>query len=256
MKLKTEDVNGTQYAVIQDGKPVYVKDDGSEVAFDAPGTIATISRLNGEAKGHREAKEAAETRLKAFEGITDPKAAIEALGKLKSLDDKKLIDAGEVEKVKAEAIKAVEEKYKPIVEENEKLKGDLYSERVGGQFARSKFIAEKCAVPADILQARFGTNFKDEDGKAVAYDGNGNKIYSKSNPGEPAAFDEALEILLDGYAYKDSLLKGTGGGSGAKGSTASGGGGAKTMTRSEFDAMSQADRIAKFKDGFKVVDAA
>ncbi len=60
MKLKLDE-NG--YVVVQDGKPVYVHDDGKEVAFDAPQTVQKISTLNGEAKQHREAKEAAEAKL-------------------------------------------------------------------------------------------------------------------------------------------------------------------------------------------------
>lgn len=95
MKLKLDE-NG--HVVVQDGRPVYVHEDGKEVVFDAPQTIATISRLNGEAKAHREAKEKAESTLKAFEGIEDPVAAKKALETLKNFDDKKLVDAGEVEK--------------------------------------------------------------------------------------------------------------------------------------------------------------
>jgi hypothetical protein len=105
MKLKL-DAEG--HAVLQDGKPVYVHDDGKELSFDAPATVSTISRLNGEAKSHRERAETAEGKLKAFEGIEDPAAAKKAMATVKNLDDKKLVDAGEVEKVKNEAIAAVE----------------------------------------------------------------------------------------------------------------------------------------------------
>ena len=38
MKLKIDEQG---HAVLQDGKPVYVKDDGAEVAFDVTGTVAT-----------------------------------------------------------------------------------------------------------------------------------------------------------------------------------------------------------------------
>ena len=69
MKLKLDDKGNV---VLQDGKPVYVKDDGSEVAFDAAGTVSTIARLNGEAKGNRERAESAEGKLKAFDGIDNP----------------------------------------------------------------------------------------------------------------------------------------------------------------------------------------
>jgi len=74
MKLKTVEVNGTTYAVVADGKPVFVDEAGKEIPFDSPGTVATISRLNGEAKGHREAKEAAEAKLKVFDGLDPAKA--------------------------------------------------------------------------------------------------------------------------------------------------------------------------------------
>ena len=145
MKLKL-DANGN--VVLQDGKPVYVHDDGKEVAFDAPSTVQTISRLNAEAKSHRERAEAAETKLKPLEGITDPVAAMKALETVKNLDDKKLVDAGEVEKVKLEAIKAVRAEFDPIVKERDTLKGELYGEKIGGSFARSKVIADKFAIPA------------------------------------------------------------------------------------------------------------
>lgn len=234
MKLKL-DAEG--HAVLSDGKPVYVHDDGKEVAFDAPGTVATITRLNGEARDHRVAKEKAETDLKAFAGITDPAAALKALETMSSLDQKKLIDAGEVDRVKSEAIKAVEEKYAPIVAERDKLQGELHGEKIGGAFSRSKFIADKLAIPADLAQARFGANFKLEDGKVVAYDQSGNKLYSKASPGNLAEFDEAFELIVDAYPYKDNILKGSGQeGSGAKPGSGGGAGG-KTMARTEFDKL-------------------
>lgn len=75
MKLKLDE-NGN--VVVQDGKPVYVYDDGKEVAFDALQATQKIAQLNSEAKAHREAKEAVETKLKAFDGL-DAQAARTAL---------------------------------------------------------------------------------------------------------------------------------------------------------------------------------
>ena len=51
MKLKIDEEG---HVVVVDGKPVYVSDDGKDIAFDAQGTVATISRLNAEAKTNRE----------------------------------------------------------------------------------------------------------------------------------------------------------------------------------------------------------
>ena len=201
MKLKL-DANGN--VVVQDGKPVYVHDDGKEVAFDASATVATISRLNAEAKSHREGKEAAEKLLKSFEGIADPAAALKALETVSNLDHKKLIDSGEVEKVKAEITKAFQAQLDESNGKAKTLEQALYGEKVGGAFARSKLIADKLAIPADMVQARFGQSFKIEDGKTVAYDQSGNKIFSRSRPGELADFDEALETLIEQYPCRQN----------------------------------------------------
>lgn len=250
MKLKLDDQG---HVVVQDGKPVYVHDDGKEVAFDAPGTVSTISRLNGEAKSHRERAEAAEQALKGFEGITDPAAALKALSTVKNLDDKRLVDAGEVEKVKAEAIKAIEDRYAPMVKENETLKGQLNSHLIGGAFASSKFIAEKFAAegPAgvEIARALFGNSLKVEDGKVVGYDQSGNKLYSRARPGELASAEEAIELLVDSYPHKNSILKGSGANGGGAGHGGGNGGGKKTMSREQFNQVDPAMRAQFLKEG-------
>ena len=251
MKLKTIEVNGQTYAVIQEGKPVYVHEDGSEVPHDAPHTVATITRLNGEAKTHREAKEQLEAKLKGFEGIEDPVAAKKALETLKNFDDKKLVDAGEVEKIKLEAIKAVEEKYAPIVQERDAFQSQLHNELIGGGFARSKFIQDNIAVPVDMIQATFGKNFQIENGKVVAVGADGQKIYSRTRPGEIADFDEALETLVGGYQHKDSILKGSqAGGGGFQGGGQ--GGGAKTLSRQQFESLDPVGRAQFAREGGQI----
>lgn len=241
MKLKTQTIDGKTYAEVNEqGFPIYVHDDGKEVAHDAAQTVATITRLNSEAKTNRERYEKAESTLQTFAGIDDPAAAKKALETLKNFDDKKLVDAGEVEKVKAEAIKAVEDKYAPIVQERDSFQAQLHKELIGGGFSRSKFIQDKIAVPADMLQATFGQNFKIEDGKVVAYGVDGQKIFSRSRPGEVAEFDEALETLVGGYQFKDQILKGgqgNGGGFGGQGNLNTG------LKRSQMDAKAKSEYI-------------
>lgn len=242
MKLKTVEVDGKQYAEIQDGKPVYVEDDGKEVAFDAVGTRATITRLNAEAKSHRERAEAAEKTAKAFEGIEDAAAARKALELVANLDAKKLVDAGEIEKVKAEIGKAFETKLGEATTRADQLEQQLYAEKIGGSFARSKVIADKLAIPADMVQARFGQQFKIEDGKVVAYDGSGNKLYSRARPGELADFDEALETLVEQYPHKDHILKA----SGANGGGAPNGGGQSQSQKGNLGGTRE-ERLAAIK---------
>jgi hypothetical protein len=257
------DATGAIALIEVDGKklPVFIHADGKEAPFDADGTIATISRLNGEAKTHREAKEAVEAAFKPFKdaGLTDPVAAAKALTTVKNLDDKKLVDAGEIEKVKAEAIKSVRAEFDPVVKERDTLKGQLDSHLIGGAFTRSKYISEKFAAGgpagAEIAQALFGGRFKVEEGRLVAVDQNGQKLYSRTRHGELADADEAIEMLVDSYPHRASLLKGTGAsGGGAGGSGGQGGGGAKSMTRAQFEAASPQQRMEFAKTGGTVSD--
>jgi len=261
MKLKLDDKGA---AVLQDGKPVYVLDDGREVAHDAAGTVATISRLNNEAKTHREAKEAAEAALKPFRdaGIEDPIAAAKAIELAKNLKDGDLVTAGKVQEIKdaaarsaqeavAAATRAAADKEKALTEQNGKLTQDLNNHIIGGSFAGSKFIAEKLAIPADIAQKVFGDRFKVESGKLVPLDQAGNPIFSATNHGNHADFDEALQVMVGSYANRDMILKG----SGASGGGATGGRGApgsKTITRAQFDSMDQGARAAALKDGGRI----
>lgn len=241
MKLKTVTIENKTYAEVNEqGLPLYIHDDGKEVAHDAPQTVATISRLNGEVRANRERYETAETSLKAFEGIEDPTAAKKAMETLKNFDDKKLVDAGEVEKVKAEAIKAIEDKYAPIVQERDAFQTQLHNELIGGGFARSKYIQDNIAVPADMIQAQFGKNFQIENGKVVAVGADGQKIYSRTRPGEVADFDEALESLVGGYQHKDSILKG---GQGSGGGFQGGGGQNSGLKRGDMTAKDKADYL-------------
>ncbi len=251
MKLKLDDQG---HAVLQDGKPVYVHDDGKEVAFDAPGTVATITRLNTEAKTHREGKETAEKALKAFDGIEDGAAAKKALEIVSKLDQKKLVDAGEIDVVRGEISKAFQAQLDESNTKSATLEKQLYEEKIGGAFSRSKYIGEKLAIPADLVQARFGTAFKIEDGKTVAYDPHGNKIFSRARPGELADFDEAMESLVEQYPHRDHILKGTGAnGTGAQ-PPGSGGNGKKTISRTQFDALDPHGKHAHMTGGGEVTD--
>lgn len=219
LKLKLDEQGNV---VVQDGKPVYVDDDNKETAFDANYTVATITRLNGEAKENRERSEEMSNKLKAFEGIEDPAKAIEALTTVSNLDQGQLVTAGKVQEIKdaaqraaeervAQAVKNAEMRINAVETERDKYKGELHGEKTGNDFANSKFIREKCGIPADLVQARFGPLFKyDESLKRTIANGlDGNPIYSRSKPGELAGFEEAIEIVVDSYPYKETILAGT-----------------------------------------------
>jgi hypothetical protein len=262
MKLKLDEQG---HVVVQDGRPVYVHDDGKEVPFDAVGTVNTITRLNGEAKSHRERAESAEGKLKGFDGIEDGEAARHAIETLKNLDEGKLIQAGKVDEIKQAAAKAAQDQVaaasKTHAEELAKAKQGLdqrdqtiHGLLIGGSFKGSKLISEKFAIPADLVEARFGQNFKVEENKVVAYDGAGNKIFSRSRPGELADFEEALESIVEQYPYKDHILKSSGGNGGGAPNGGGGGNGKKTVTRQHFDSLDPTAKAEFARSGGEVTD--
>lgn len=244
LKLKLDDAG---HAVLKDNNPIYVHDDGKEIVFDANQAFGKIGQLTGEAASYRQRAQEAETRVQAFAGIEDPEAARKALETVKNIDDGKFVAAGKVEELKQAAQRAAEEKVQAglrsatetidkLTKRNAEIENQLHEEKIGGGFARSKFIQEKIAVPADMVRAVFGKAFRVEEGKTIAYGSDGKPVYSKTRMGEVADLDEALEILVDQYQYKDQILKPSGAtGSGAQqGATV---GGKKQISRTQFNAM-------------------
>ncbi len=205
MKLKIDE-NGA--VVLDNGKPVYVADDGKEFALDGAHLYNRVRELTQEAAGHRQAKEAA----------------------------------------------AVKAQFEPVVAERDRLMGELHREKVGGAFARSKFVADKLAIPVDLVEAYFGARFKLEEGRVVAFDPSGNKMFSRINPGSPADFEEALEMMVDAYPNRDHILKGDVQGGGGSQNRTPQGSGVKTIRAADFEKLSGAERAAKMADGFKVID--
>lgn len=266
MPLKTVEIEGKTYAEIADGKAIYVDDKGEETGYDGEELAARLTQVNGESATRRHELKEAKDKLQTFDGIQDPAAAIKALDTVKNIDDKKLIDAGKAEEVKAAAVAVVEErhdqvikeKYEPLEAERDDYRKRLHKEMIGGRFARSKFIDEKMAVPVQMVQATFSKHFTIEDGEVVARDSAGTQVYSKSRPGEVADFDEALQIIVQNSPYRDQILKETkrpGPGPETPGRGKPPGG--KTMTRTEADNLARdnpAEMAKRMADGYVVYD--
>lgn len=226
----------------KDGNPVFVDGNGNERTVQT----TTISRLNAENQQYRTRAEKLEADLKLFEGI-DPVAARDAIKKLGEVDLTKLVDAGKVDEVRAEVAKQYEVK---LGESQAALNAALKridSMTIDNAFQSSTFISEKIAIPADIFRDSFGKYFQVKEGKIVATGADGNVLYSPSNYGEPASFDEALKMIVEAHPRKDQLIlaqprNGTGndGGGGREGS-------GRIIKRSDFDTKSPSERaeIAK-----------
>lgn len=232
-------MDGDKIAVDGDGNPIFVNSAGQEQSVKGD----TISNLNNEAKNHRTGKETAEAALNKYRDasgkLIDPEAAFKAIDTVKNIDSKKLIDAGEVDKVRdsirAEYNAQLSEKDNALKTANETINGM----KIASLFDSSEFVRDGIAVPRDMFQATFGNRFKvGEDGKVEAFDASGNRLMSKTNVGEYAKGDEALKLMVEAHPQKDVILKpqqhggsGNGGNGGQRGQTG------RTMKRADFDAL-------------------
>lgn len=227
MKLK---LNDEGVAVLDNGRPIYVHDDGKEIPFDGLQAFNKIKELNNENKSWREKYEETRRSLEPFADL-DAEAARQAMETVKNLDDKKLIDAGEVETVKRNLaasfdanLGATKKSYETKIEElNAKLtrqNQNIDELLVLGAFERSPFIQTKTNLTADIAYASFGHALKVEynkEGKpeVIGYLDN-EKLFSRRDPGKFADPEESIEMVINAYKQKDKILKGSGyGGSGA-----------------------------------------
>jgi len=246
-----KDDNGN--IVLKDGNPVYVTTSGQEQTVDG----TTISAKNAEAKQHRERAEAAEAKLKNFDGL-DPELARKAIDTVGKIDAKTLIDAGKVDEVK----KQITDQFTAQLTERDKLlalrDSEIVDMKISGIFKDSDFLRDGIAVPRDFVESAYRSNFKIENGKVVAYDKAGNQIMSKERLGELATPDEALRLLVESRADKDLIMKadvgngsGNGGGAGVRGK-------GNVLKRSEWEKLApaqQAEAAAKQASGeLKIVD--
>lgn len=261
MKLTLKlDENG--HAVLQDGKPVYVTEDGKDFVADVPSLYGKTLELKGEAKREREKKEAAEAQVAAFQQLFPEKTAEEiaefitqaneALTTVQNLDQKKLLDAGKVDQIKAELQDAhnknlqrvktqFAEKEAGYQAEAKKKDGKIFELLVGNAFASSPFFSgkdPKTLLPPDAALALFGKHFKVEEDKAtgelrvVGMYGD-TEIISKQPEmvGEIAPIEEAIEYIIERYPHKDRIIAAGRPGSGAGGGEGGGGGGTDEITK-------------------------
>jgi hypothetical protein len=239
------DDNGS--VVIKDGNPVYLDSSGTEKTI----ALNTISNLNNEARSHREQKEEALNKLKAFDGI-DPVKAREAFSKLELIDQSKLIDAGKVDEVKNQITTQFQGQLNDVSAERDKWKSDYENLTISNIFANSEFIRNNLNVPRDMFEATFRKHFSMVDGKLVITDNEGNQLFSKTRAGELASSEEALEILANMHPQKDIILRAdVGSGSGSNGGGGHSGGAAR-ISRAEFAKKTpaqQAEISAKVRKG-------
>ncbi len=244
LKTMTIQVDGKDVTVAvvgPNGFPVY-EIEGKEVEQDIVALRSDLAKLNSDDAGWRHKYRQLEAQFEPFKDL-DPEKARHALDVVASLDDKKLLDAKQVDVMKAqweESFKqnkaASDAAFQAKIDE---LTGSLDSERsnikrmlIQRVFSDSKFLE---GTTFDKLRDEafrvFGDHFQVESGengnyRVVAKNPDGTPILSIARPGQVATTDEAIEHIISSHPQKDYILKGSqASGSGAQGSA---GGGSKS----------------------------
>jgi len=197
-----------------------------EWGLDSLHLHSKVPELQNEAKEYREAKENLEKKLKVYTDALgdDPTPALEALEKIKTFEEKEMVESGELEKLKSTLAEVEEQKrnelrtnLESVIAEKDQLinsqRDDIYKAMVSTQFSRCPYFAgpePKTILPPEIAESYFKKHFKVEkvDGvtRVVGYLGD-KKIYSKEKYGELAEFDECISAIIDDYHAKDAIMQ-------------------------------------------------
>jgi hypothetical protein len=180
-------IDETGVPVLDEGRPVLITSEGGELPVEADeieSATRKISELNAESAERRIRIRELGEALAAFDDF-DPETVRSTLAEKERLQAR----VGELEAELAAREEALAE------------------EAIAGRFAASDYIADKLAVPAEMLRALFGEHFRYEAGRVVG-ELEGETLMSPDNPEIPASFDEALAALVEAYPHKDHLLRG------------------------------------------------
>jgi len=231
--------------ISDDGKITYIDPEGKELPLDPPSMYQKIIDLGSENSKHRKKKNEVIERFGMFKDIEDldewKKEADKAIDAVSNFKDKDWMKVDKVDKLKKEMSDAYEEKlrikdvsFADREKENgvvvEGLNKQIRKLMVSNNFSTSKHFNGNDSItilPANIAEDHFGKHFLvEEDANknlvTKAYYSNGDIVLSKTNPGEPAEFEEAIGLIIDKYPGREGIVRASKGGSG--GSGGSGGG--------------------------------
>jgi hypothetical protein len=170
--------------------------------------------------------------LKRYEGIDDPDAAREALEKIKSIEEKKLIDAGQIDQVVEQRLNErtdrMKRDYESKIEALEKANGDWEAKYQGTHGRLSEVLIDTALQQAvtgvapikkgamqDILSRGRRVWSLNDQGLPEARNAEGKIMYGKDGK-EPITQEEwAQSLLYDApYLFEGNAGGGAGGGGG------------------------------------------
>lgn len=256
--------DGSGGIAIENGAPVYVypqghEHAGKEVPFDGDQLMRKLSEVNAESASRRKRLEEVEPILAKFKDF-DLEEAAEAIKVKRNLGEKKLIEAGEVDRVVGERLKDAQTKHERELQvERDRAESAGKAVRrltISRAFAESGWFTRpgqpgKTTLPPDAAEAMFGQHFHLDGERIVPKWDKDTPIMSSKKYTEPADFDEAFGAILDRYPNRDAIIVSqVKSGGGATGSA--GGNGTRSVSRASFDAMDPAARLNYVKAGGSV----
>lgn len=218
-------------------KKLYVQKDG-KFHLDVEGVVPK-DRLDEFRNNNIELKKQLDEITGKYKDI-DPEQVRELLKQDKALKEKKLLDAGKVEELLEERTKAMKADYdtkiKALTEKDEKATSQLERLLVDNtiQAEAVKAGVRETAMEDVLLRGR--SRYKVQDGKAVPVSPDGKIIYGKDGTSP-----ESMTEWLGGLSSAAPHLFNPSTGGGANGS--GGKGGAKAMSRKDFEALGPTEKM-------------
>lgn len=237
-----QDENGN--AILQDGMPVYVKPDGTEVPYDVNRAQGTIQDLGRENQTWRDKYQSANEIASKYKDL-DYDEVQKALKTMSGLDNKQILEAGEYEQRIAAVKKPLEEQLTAAQQELASLRQSNAIGKIKAGIANSPFM-KQAAASADTLHTLLRDNFKiEQNGDFYAVDSNGNKILNDS--GNVASVEEAVVALMHNHPDLALFTKP----SGNQGAGVSNGGGTAKPSIGDVSG-SEKERAAYFASKFNL----
>lgn len=221
-------------AKMENGKLVMESDTGEVFQWDPVAGYAELREVRAVAGTQRVKLKDIEKRLESF-GDLNPDEAKQALLTVKTVGEE---HKAAIDKIKTEMSGVYEKK---LGESDDRIKGlenQLFKLTVTDKFHTSPTAKTLIYTPVDA--AKIFDQFElDETGRLLGKI-NGEIIYSRERPGEPADFEESLKAMIEARPDKEQIIKS----SGMQGTGSRPGGGGSAINRE----LSSYDRIKKGLD--------
>lgn len=243
LKLVVDSLDGMEEA----HKSLYEKGEDGKYHLSVDG-VEDVSGLKSALQKERDAVKELKSKYAKYDGI-DPAKAQEALEKLRQIEEKDLIDKGELEKVIENRTKLMQqdhaEQIKKLTERAETAEKGLQTTK--DQLATAVIERGIADAVTEVGQARKGAMLDiiqrgrmtwrlDDEGKPVAMNADGTTIYGKDGKA-PISMKEWAENLLEQAPHLFEESKG----GGAKGSIIGGDG--RKITEEELIKMTPAQKL-------------